>query len=98
MLRTPRRARPPRVARVAAGVARDRAQTFAAIGIANVVHEGPGAIEGGRAEKIRARIDHVAGGITNAAADAFDTGVGGGPRGRIGLDYGELIAPRALAA
>src|SRR5690349_16263136 len=97
MLRTPGRARPLRMTCMTAGVTGDRAKAFAAGGVANVVDERPGAIERRGAEKSGAPLDDVAGGIADAAADAFDARVACGPRGGIRPDDGERIASGAIA-
>ena len=63
------------VARMAPGVAGNRAQPCQAFDIPFVPYQGPGANQRGRAEVIRIRRHDIAGAIAHRAADAFDGGV-----------------------
>src|SRR5262249_55628465 len=67
------------VAGDAAAVARHRLEPLIIPRIAHVVHQGPGAVECGRAEIALVPGHHLAGRVAYAAADAFDAGVGGLP-------------------
>ena len=83
------------VAGVAAGAAGHRVEARVVAGVAHVVDQRPGAVERGRAEIVLVPGHHVAGGMADAAADAFDAGVGGLPLRRRWRHHMEVApAPR----
>src|SRR5205807_6632262 len=60
---------------MAPGIACDGAQALVIAVIAHVVDQAPGAVERGRAEILGIPRHYVAGGVADAAADAFDGGI-----------------------
>ena len=67
------------VAGVAAGAAGHRVDAGVVARVAHVVDQRPGAVERRRTEIILVPGHHIAGRMADAAADAFDAGVGGLP-------------------
>ena len=94
--RAERRAAHMGVAGLAAVAAGHRVEPRRLALVAHVVDQRPGAVERRRAEIIRVPRHHVAGRIADAAADAFDAGVGRLPFGRCRRHHGEILlaAPR----
>ena len=64
-----------RVARMAAGIDGNGGDMGVAFPIPYVVDQGPGPVEGGGSQIVLVPIDHVAGGIADAAADTLDPGI-----------------------
>src|SRR5437868_4555637 len=85
------------MAGVAARIAGDRAQAYTSPHVASVVDERPRTVERGGTQKIGTPPDDVARRVANAAADAFDAGVGGNALGRAGRYARKIIASGALA-
>src|SRR5262245_3483244 len=82
------------MAGVATAVGRHRLQASEVAAVALVVHQRPGTIERRRPEIIRAPAHGIAGGVTDAAIDAFDAGVGGAARRAVGLDPLDVVVAR----
>src|ERR1700719_5065269 len=82
-----------RVAGMAAARRRHRLQTRGTAGIAFVVEERPRPRQRRRTEIILVPAHRIAGGVTDAAIDAFDGRVGQAPRRAVGADWLDFLVP-----
>ena len=64
--------------------------THSLVGIAFVIDQRPGAVEGGGAEIVRFPAHYVAGRVADPAADTFDARISRLPFGTCRFDVGEL--------
>ncbi len=84
------------MAGMAARIARNRIQPFAACAITRIIHQGPGTVERRRAKIIAIPGDDIAGSVADRAANAFNAGIGLLPRLAAGRDHGEFLWHRAI--